>query len=310
MKRCFYSALVIVVAVIVLPPLWYGIFPEEQLDLPASGRRISVGGGLEVNAIEQGRGWPVVLVHGSPGSAYDWKPTLEGLAARGYHVLAYDRVGYGYSDEREGEAYTVDANARELLALLESAGLQDVTLVGWSYGGSTAMAAALRDPSRIARLILVGSGGYTENPPTLPPGVQGAMDFVIPWVALVPPAERSLQAAFSQQAFGSSPLPDWWLSQLAANFQRPGTRAAWAEEEATFTWDGPDPGPIDRPILIAHGSEDALVPLGVADWLHERSGNSELWVVEGAGHMLPVTHADALVDRMVSFIEKRPYESR
>jgi hypothetical protein len=58
MKRCFYSVLVIVVAVIVLPPLWYGIFPEEPLDLPAPGRRISVGGGLEVNAIEQGRGRP------------------------------------------------------------------------------------------------------------------------------------------------------------------------------------------------------------------------------------------------------------
>ena len=305
MKRILLSALVIAVAFIVLPPMWYGIFPEEPLDLPAPGRRISVGGGLEVNAIERGSGWPIVLVHGSPGSAYDWKPTLEALAARGYHVLAYDRVGYGYSDGRQDEAYTVESSAGHLLALLEKAGLQDATIVGWSYGGLTAMAAALHDSSRIARLVLVGSGGYAENPPTLPPGVQGTMDLMIPWLALVPPAERSLQAAFSQQAFGSSSLPEWWLPQLAANFQRPGTRAAWEEEGATFTWDGPDPGPIDRPILVAHGSEDALVPLAVADWLHERSGNSELWVVEGGGHMLPVTHADSLVDRIVSFIEKR-----
>ncbi|MEO2170037.1 MAG: alpha/beta hydrolase, partial [bacterium] len=269
-------------------------------------RRIPVGRGLEVNAIEQGSGLPIVLVHGSPGSAYDWKPTLEALAARGYHVLAYDRVGYGYSDGRQDEAYTVESNARELLALLENAELQDATIVGWSYGGSTAMAAALHDSSRIARLVLVGSGGYAENPPTLPPGVQGTMDLMIPWLALVPPAERSLQAAFSQQAFGLNPLPEWWLPQLAANFQRPGTRAAWEGEEATFTWDGPDPEPIDRPILVAHGSEDGLVPLVVADWIHERSGNSELWVVEGGGHMLPITHTDSLVNRIVSFIEKRP----
>jgi pimeloyl-ACP methyl ester carboxylesterase len=47
-----------------------------------------------------------------------------------------------------------------------------------------------------------------------------------------------------------------------------------------------------------------LVPLGVADWLHERSGNSELWVVEGGGHMLPVTHADSLTRRIVTFIEE------
>jgi pimeloyl-ACP methyl ester carboxylesterase len=304
MKRILLSLTVLVLAFTVLPPTWYGIFPEEPLDLPAPGRRISVGGGLEVNAIERGSGLPIVLVHGSPGSAYDWKPTLEALAARGYHVLAYDRVSYGYSDGREGEAYTVDANARELLALLENAGLQDVTLIGWSYGGSTAMAAVLLDPSRIDRLVLVGSGGYTENPPTLPPGVQETMDLMLPWVARVPPAERSLQAAFSQQAFGASTLPDWWLPQLAANFQRPGTRAAWAEEEATFTWDGPDPGPIDRPILVAHGSDDVLVPLDVAEWLHERSRNSELWVVEGGSHMLPVTHADSLTRRIVAFIEE------
>lgn len=305
MKRMFFWVLVVAVALLVLPPMWYGMFPEEPLQLPAPGRRISVGGGLEVNAIERGSGLPIVLVHGSPGSAYDWKPTLEGLATRGYHVLAYDRVGYGYSDGRQDEAHSVEANARELLALLENAGLQDATVVGWSYGGSTAMAAALHDSSRIGRVVLVGSGGYAENPPTLPPGVQDTMELVIPWLALVPPAERSLQAAFSQQAFGASSPPDWWLPQLAANFQRPGTRAAWEGEEATFTWDGPDPRPIDRPILVAHGSEDALVPLAVADWLHERSGNSELWVVEGGGHMLPVTHADVLVDRIVSFIEKR-----
>jgi len=304
MKRILFSALVIVAAVIVLPPVWYGVFPEEPLQLPAPGRRIPVGGGLEVNAIERGSGSPIVLVHGLPGSAYDWKPTLEALAARGYHVLAYDRVGYGYSDGRQGEAYTVDANARELLALLENAGLQNATVVGWSYGGSTAMAAALRDPSRIARLVLVGSGGYTENPPTPPPGFQGAMDLMLPWLARVPPAERSLQAAFSQQAFGSSSPPAWWLPQLAANFQRPGTRAAWEGEGATVTWDGPDPEPIDRPILVAHGREDVLVPLSVADWLHERSGNSELWVVEGGGHMLPVTHADFLAHRIAAFIEE------
>jgi pimeloyl-ACP methyl ester carboxylesterase len=77
-------------------------------------------------------------------------------------------------------------------------------------------------------------------------------------------------------------------------------------EGRSFTWDGPDPQPIQRPILVAHGSEDLLVPLVVGEWLHERSAASELWVVEGGSHMLPVTHPDSLADRIAAFIQGRP----
>ncbi|MAG31006.1 MAG: hypothetical protein CL908_08960 [Deltaproteobacteria bacterium] len=73
------------------------LFPVEPLQLPGPGRQIPVGSGLEVNAIERGSGPPIVLVHGLPGSAYDWKPTTEAMAARGYGVLAYVRGWRGWS---------------------------------------------------------------------------------------------------------------------------------------------------------------------------------------------------------------------
>lgn len=306
MKRAFLGLLIGVLSLILLPPLWYGIFPEEGASLPPPGRRIPVEDGISVNSVEQGSGPPVVLVHGSPGSAYDWKPTQQALVEQGYRVLTYDRVGYGYSDARPDEVYTVELSGRELLALLEHEALEEVTLVGWSYGGLTSMAAALEDPTRIARLVLVGSAGWAEDPPTLPPGVEGAMNMVLPWLAQVPPAERSLQTAFSQQAFAPSPVPDWWLPQLEANFHRPGTQAAWLGEQATFQWAGPDPAPIERPILVIHGRQDTLVPVAVGEWLHERSGDSRLRVIEQGGHMLPITHADALAKEIATFIEAQP----
>ena len=74
------------------------------------------------------------------------------------------------------------------------------------------------------------------------------------------------------------------------------------EEGARMTWDASlDPAPIDRPILVIHGDEDALVPLEVAERLHERARASQLWVVEGGGHMLPITRPDEIAKRVASF---------
>ena len=306
MKRVFLFAVTLGVIGLFLPPLWYSVFPTEAPELPASGRRIPLRDGVFVNVLDEGSGAPIVLVHGLPGSAYDWKSTQEALVDRGYRVLAYDRVGYGYSDPNPEGVYTVESSAHDLLALLENAGLRDVTLVGWSYGGAASMSAALQDSSRIGRLVLVGSAGYLEAPPALPAAAEWAMNGILSWVAYVPPAELWLQGAFSEQAFFPSSLPDWWLPQLSANFQQPGTEVAWLGEQATVAWDGPDPRPIPRPILVAHGDKDALVPLEVGEWLHERSMNSRLWVVEDAGHMLPVTHSEALADQIQAFIQSGP----
>ena len=306
MKRVFLFAVSVLIIGLILPPLWYSVFPADVPGLPASGRRVPLGDGVFVNVLDEGSGAPIVLVHGLPGSAYDWRPTQEALVDRGYRVLAYDRVGYGYSDSNPDGVYTVESSAQDLLALLENAGLSDVTLVGWSYGGAASMRAALQDSSRIGRLVLVGSAGYLEAPPTPPPGAEWVMNGILSWVAYVPPAEFWLQGVFSQHAFSPSPLPDWWLPQLAANFRQPGTEVAWLGEQATISWDGPDPRPIPLPILVAHGDKDALVPLEVGEWLHERSMDSRLWVIEGAGHMLPVTHPEALADQIQAFIQSEP----
>jgi pimeloyl-ACP methyl ester carboxylesterase len=115
--------------------------------------------GVGINVVESGAGPAVVMVHGLPGSAYDWRETTAALAARGRRAIAYDRVGYGGSDPRTNGRFTPDANAEELSGLLDALSLRDVTLVGWSDGGATAMTAAMRGTARISRLVLVGTGG-------------------------------------------------------------------------------------------------------------------------------------------------------
>jgi pimeloyl-ACP methyl ester carboxylesterase len=305
MRRFLTVLVTLLFAVIALPPLYFRIFPVDPIPMPAPGQRVVVRDGIAVNAVVKGDGPPVVLVHGLPGSAYDWAAQGEALASRGFRVYAYDRVGYGHSDPRPDGDFSVAANALDLLGLLESQDLRDATVVGWSYGGPVSIEAAGRDASRIGRLVLVGSGGPTDEADK-PPAALGVLYSkpVLDWLGAVPPVGRGVQRMLSRQAFSEGPQPAWWLPLVAANFGTPHTRHTYQQEVASVS-EGDmsiDPLTVGVPILLIHGNDDRMVPVAVAEWIKSHARRAELEVIEGGSHMLPVTHADLLADRIARFI--------
>jgi pimeloyl-ACP methyl ester carboxylesterase len=241
-------------------------------------------------------------VHGLPGCAYDWTPLADALAARGVRAIAYDRVGYGYSDARTNGDFTVEGNARDLVALLASEDLREATLVGWSYGGPTVFVAAAQDPTRVARLVLVGSGGPLPDGAAPPLAIRIVFSPpVLRWIGAIPPLSLALQREQSTVAFSGQPQPGWWLPQLAGNFARPHTRTTFrleGQNEGSFDQ---DPAASGRPILLIHGDDDRVAPLAIAEGLYAKAPGSELVVVPGGSHMLPITHAGLVAERIASF---------
>jgi pimeloyl-ACP methyl ester carboxylesterase len=92
---------------------------------------------------------------GSPGSPADWQLVAGRLPAQ-LHVVAADRPGYGCS---RLPASGFAANARAVLDDLDSRGITRAVLVGHSYGGGVALAAASLAPCRVAAVILLASVG-------------------------------------------------------------------------------------------------------------------------------------------------------
>jgi non-heme chloroperoxidase len=298
---------VILVGLVVSVPAYYTYLGPPLPTPPGAGESVALADGTKLNVIQLGPGPNIVLVHGTPGSAYDWGALPQQLVAAGRHVVVYDRKGYGFSDRRApGEAYTLDANAKELNELLAALDLRDATVVGWSYGGGVALRAAALDAERIGRLVLIGSVGPTSQ--SAPPAFVARVAMSAPvreWIARVPPISNRLMVGFAKQAFSNERPPSTWLPQMQATLNLPGVRDTQRAETQALDVSVLRPEEIQRPVLLIHGTDDRIVPLAVAEDLSKRIQGSELVRIDDGSHMLPITDTAKLSRRIAAFAAGR-----
>ncbi len=276
--------------------------------LQPPGRPVAIGEGrtLNVHDLQSDQGGPpIVLVHGSPGSTMDWSRLPELLNARGHRVIVYDRAGYGYSTRQEASYgnYTVDSNARDLLALLDALYIEEAALVGWSFGGGVVQNVALRAPERVQSLTLIASIGPRESVADPRPGLLDLLlasplgSGIVSWLTAIPPLGfRVTQDRLVEAFSGEQTIPSGWTIQTLAMLSLPGTARAMTSEARNVEWGETDASQIDVPTLVIHGSEDRLVSYTVGEDLDRRIPRSHLLGLVGGSHMLPVTHAEPIAD--------------
>jgi len=128
---------------------------------PFSGHYLDLDG-LKLHYLDEGRGAPVVMVHGNPTWSFFFRDLV--LALRdACRVVVPDHVGCGLSDKPGDDRYdyTLARRADDLEALLDHLGLErDVTLVVHDWGGMIGMAVACRRPERIARLVVLNTAAF------------------------------------------------------------------------------------------------------------------------------------------------------
>ncbi len=118
--------------------------------------------GIRMHYVEQGEGFPVVLLHGFPELWYSWRRQVPALAAAGLRAIAPDLRGYGQTDKpAELEAYDMAHLVGDLVGLLDALGIDKAAIVGHDWGGVVVWSAALMAPQRVERVVGV-------NTPLLP----------------------------------------------------------------------------------------------------------------------------------------------
>ena len=113
-----------------------------------------------------GKGKPVLLIHGFIVNSQSWKKTAvyDDLIAAGYRVITFDSRGNGKSDKpHTPEAYDHDAEAKDIMALLQSLGIQHYSAIGYSRG-SIILARLLMLDKNLEKAVMGGMGTDFTNP--------------------------------------------------------------------------------------------------------------------------------------------------
>ncbi|MGF1457160.1 MAG: alpha/beta fold hydrolase [Alphaproteobacteria bacterium] len=127
-------------------------------DMPVARTRHVNGVRLAVFEAGPEDGPAIVLAHGFPEIAYSWHAQIPSLAAAGYHVMAPDQRGYGWSDApNRVEAYDMAALTGDLVGLLDAAGHDRGIFVGHDWGGLVVWQLPLMHPDRVAGIIGVNT---------------------------------------------------------------------------------------------------------------------------------------------------------
>lgn len=256
-----------------------------------------------------GSGRPVVLIHGWPLSAQAWEPQIPVLEAAGYRVVAYDRRGFGRSDQPES-GYSYDTLADDLQRVLDECKLQDVTLVGFSMGGGeVARYIGRHGESRLRSVVFAAAVPpclmkAADNPegPLTPEKAQEKKDALAAGRAAY--FDEFTRNFFS--ANGELLVSEAQRGEAIAMCMASAQHAALACMDSFATTDFRDDlKKVTVPTLVIHGDADAIVPIeGSGLRTHRAVPHSQLVTVPGAPHGLNVSHAHAFNDALLAFLQR------
>ena len=139
----------------------FDIAPYREL-YPWQGQHLDVGNGVRMHYLDEGRGEPLVMLHGNPTWSFYWRNLVKGLSGT-HRTIVPDHVGCGLSDKPGDDKYeyVLERRVKDLEALLDHLGVtKDITLVLHDWGGMIGMAFATRHPERIKRLVVLNTAGF------------------------------------------------------------------------------------------------------------------------------------------------------
>jgi pimeloyl-ACP methyl ester carboxylesterase len=237
-------------------------------------------------------GAPVVLVHGLGGRSEDWRNLAPYLVRTGFRVYMPDLPGYGRSDKPGDFSYSVPDEATAVLGFMNTLGLMQVELGGWSMGGWIAQYFAAQHPERVNKLMLFDSAGLYEKP-------SWNTDLFTPVSA----------TELDQLDALLMPHPPGVPGFIANDILRTSRNRAWIIHRALRSMligrDATDKllPELKMPVLIVWGAMDHITPLSQGETIHRLVPQSQMEVVPGCGHLTPVQCADKIGPAVAHFLK-------
>lgn len=268
---------------------------------------ITTKDGTKIFYRDFGKGQPVLFSHGWPLTGDAWSAQMVFLGLQGFRVIAHDRRSHGQSTQT-WDGNNMDQYADDLAELIKKLDLKNLILVGHSTGGGEITRYVGRHGTkRVAKMVLLGAVPplmvkTSKNEGGLPIEVfdgirkgtfdnrsQFYKDLATPFYGYNRPGAKLSEGIRDQ----------FWLQGMQGGLK--GQLDCIHEfSEVDYT---EDLKKIDVPTLVAHGSDDQIVPIGASAMISSKIiKNATLKVYEGGDHGYAQTHQDEFNADLLGFI--------
>ena len=275
--------------------------------------------GLRYHFVDQGAGDPVVMVHGNPTWSFFFRRMITALSCD-HRTIAPDHMGCGLSDKPDTDRYDFRLQSRvaDFSALMDHLELDRVTLMVHDWGGMIAMAWAVANPRRVARIIVTNTAGF------FPPGrkriplrlwiVRNLSVFARPAVLYGNLFARGAITLAPRKRLGTVARRG-----LLAPYNCPRHRLATLRFVQDIPLAPGDPGfdivdRVDRrlstlsgiPMLILWGRHDFVFDVDYYNEWCRRFPAAEHHLFDDAGHYLMEDVPDRIIARVRDFLNRHP----
>lgn len=237
--------------------------------------------GIEMFWADEGRGKPIVLLHGFPFSSAMWGPQVIHFSRR-YRLIMPDLRGFGKSSLVPGQPSTMELLADDIAALLQHLKIAQTALIGLSMGGYIAFEFYRKYPQLVQTLVLCD----TKSEPDNAEGKAGRYELIEQVRAK---GSGAAAAAMLPRLFASDTYrrQQEMVAQVAGLIERNNAEGIMAA--AAGMAERPDSTPLLKeikvPTLVMVGKEDAIAPVEGARAMAAQLPDWQLAVVPTAGHM-------------------------
>ncbi|CAA6802795.1 MAG: Hydrolase, alpha/beta fold family [uncultured Sulfurovum sp.] len=252
----------------------------------------------------------LLFLHGFGESKETWRFMVPALSKK-YYLVLLDLKGFGKSPKLADHAYSVYDQAREVASFIKKKKLDDLTLVGRSFGGGVALVLALMQKDKliepnISRLVLINTMSYKQNLPsmlkTLNQPVIGYLG--IHFISNDWMAEEAYRFAFYNNDLISKESTAYASSILST----PLAKYVYLETVEQLIPDDINImqrryKEIDLPTLILWGKEDVSIRVNKAYKLHRDIKTSQLKIFPNVGHMPNEESPKKVIFEILRFME-------
>lgn len=230
----------------------------------------------------------VLFLHGWGSNSTLWFQSTERLQNEGFDLYYLDLPGFGKSQNPK-EAFSMQDYSYVVLEFMEKLDLRNVHLVGHSFGGKTAIKLGAANPELLHTITLVDASGIPHHSAITDAKIMVAK-MIKPAFSLsfMHPLKKKLVNKFGAEDYTANPALKQTFINVVEEDMRPALKS------------------IQKPTLIVWGKNDenSYTPVSDANLMHHEVKNSELVVIDHAGHYPFLDQPGAFEKALSAFLKK------